>query len=72
MLSGPTWKLASEAAPLHGPAPAVGKHNGYVLGDVLGYLPERLGSLERDEVIGDVPLEGANMRSVRRLGRQQS
>lgn len=39
MLSGPIWKLVSEAAPLHGPAPMLGEHNGYVLGDVSGYPP---------------------------------
>ena len=70
--SSPIWKLASEAAPLHGSAPMLGEHNGYVLGEVLGYPPERLGSLERDEVIGEVPLEGADMGGVRRGRRQQS
>ncbi len=56
LLSGPIWKMASEAAPLHGPAPMLGEHNGYLLGDLLGYPPERLAALERDEVIGDAPL----------------
>ena len=71
LLSGPIWKLASEAAPLHGPAPMLGEHNDRVLGEVLGFPPRRLRSLELAEVIGKVPLEGADMGGVRRFRRRQ-
>ena len=72
LLSGPIWKLASEAGPLHNPAPMLGEHNDYLLGEVLGYSPDRLGRLEQDDVIGTVPLEGADMGGVRRFREQQS
>jgi crotonobetainyl-CoA:carnitine CoA-transferase CaiB-like acyl-CoA transferase len=72
LLSGPIWKRASESAPLHGAAPMLGEHNGRVLGELLGFPPERLGALERADVIGSVPLEGADMGGVRRFRRQQS
>ena len=72
LLSGPIWKMASEAAPLHGPAPMLGEHNDFVLADVLGYPPERLDTLERNDVVGNVPLEGADMGGVRRFRRQHS
>jgi hypothetical protein len=65
-MSGPIWKLESEPEPRHEPAPGLGQHNDYVLGEVLGIPRERLDSLERDTAIGKVPLEGADMGGVRR------
>ncbi|MQG57596.1 MAG: CoA transferase [SAR202 cluster bacterium] len=68
-MSGPIWKLHSESESRHEPAPGLGQHNEYVLGEVLGITRERLDSLERDNVIGTVPLEGADMGGVRRANR---
>ena len=72
LMSGPIWKLSSAAAPepVHEPAPCLGQHNGYVLGDVLGLSREALESMERDKVIGTEPLEGSDMGGVRRLSRR--
>jgi crotonobetainyl-CoA:carnitine CoA-transferase CaiB-like acyl-CoA transferase len=69
LLSGPIWQLHSESEPRHEPAPGLGQHNDYVLGEVLGITRERLDSLERDNVIGTEPLEGADMGGVRRANR---
>ena len=40
------------------PAPCLGEHNGYVLGEVLGLSDDTLRQLEREHVIGSVPLRG--------------
>jgi crotonobetainyl-CoA:carnitine CoA-transferase CaiB-like acyl-CoA transferase len=69
LLSGPMWKLSSEPDPLHRPAPCLGEHNSYVLGQVLGLSDAVLGSLEDENVIGTVPLEGSDMGGVRRAGK---
>ena len=56
MLTGPIWKLASEVEPLHEPAPMLGEHNRYMLGELLGYNSERLVTMERNQIIGNVPV----------------
>ena len=66
LLSGPLWKLHG-ASPLdQTPAPCLGQHNGYALGEVLGYSHSTLEALEARQVIGTVPLEGSDMGGVRR------
>jgi crotonobetainyl-CoA:carnitine CoA-transferase CaiB-like acyl-CoA transferase len=70
LLSGPIWKLAGTPEPVHGPAPCLGEHNGYVLGQVLGIPEAELDGLEAEQVIGTVPLEGSDMGGVRRVRRQ--
>ena len=67
LMSGPMWKLASALEPRHEPAPLLGQHNGYVLGGILGAAPEELRRLEEMNVIGTIPLEGADMGGVRRV-----
>ena len=70
-LSGPIWKLSDEPEPAPMPAPCLGEHNGYVLGEVLGLSDDTLRQLEREHVIGSVPLEGADMGGVRRAARRR-
>jgi crotonobetainyl-CoA:carnitine CoA-transferase CaiB-like acyl-CoA transferase len=68
-LSGPIWRFPGSSEPTQLPAPSLGEHNGYVLGQVLGFPEDALAKLERENVIGDVPLEGADMGGVRRAAR---
>ena len=70
-LSGPIWKLSDAPEPAPMPAPCLGEHNGYVLGEVLGLSDDTLQQLEREHVIGSVPLEGADMGGVRRAARER-
>ena len=68
-LSGPLWKLSGTDERPHRPAPGLGEHNSYVLEEVLGLSKAALQSLEREGVIGTVPLEGSDMGGVRRVQR---
>ena len=86
-MSGPVWSFLShsphpnlppegagrmERLPdRHEPAPGLGEHNGYLLGDMIGYAAEYLHELECASVIGTVPLEGADMGGVRRFARER-
>ena len=65
-LSGPIWRMSGAPEGVQGPAPCLGEHNSYVLGRVLGLGEDVLRRLEDEEVIGTVPLEGADMGGVRR------
>ena len=69
LLSGPIFNMLSQAEKRHDPAPSLGGHNSYLLGEVLGYSEDALSSLEEKQVIGTVPLEGADMGGVRRMQR---
>jgi len=82
-MSGPIWSFLdyehSQASIEHEPiqrekrhehAPLLGEHNAYLLGEVLGYSDERMQELEERQVIGTVPLEGADMGGVRRVQRE--
>ena len=70
-LSGPIWKLSDEPEPSPLPAPCLGQHNEYVLGDLVGLSKATLEQMEREHVVGTVPLEGADMGGVRRAARQR-
>lgn len=82
-MSGPVWATLSQTArdavledtprlpDRHEPAPGLGQHNDYLLSDLLGYSADTLHDLERDSVIGTVPIEGADMGGVRRFAREQ-
>lgn len=72
LLSGPIWKRANESEPRHEPAPGLGQHNHRILGETLGLTSEEIQSLERDLIIGTVPLEGSDMGGVRRFRKQVS
>ncbi|MCH8869888.1 MAG: CoA transferase [Chloroflexi bacterium] len=71
-MSGPIWSFPGDGQELklHGHAPTLGEHNEYLLGEVLGYSDERIRELESKQVIGTVPLEGADMGGVRRVQRE--
>ena len=55
----------------HEPAPGLGQHNEYLLADLLGHTAGYLRELERANIIGTVPLEGADMGGVRRFARER-
>ena len=70
VLSGKMWTTARHPDRGQWPAPCLGEHNGPILGDLLGYSRSILADLEAAEVIGTVPLQGADMGGVRRAGRR--
>ena len=69
LLSGPIWRSHCVPRPVQAPAPCLGEHNSYVLGQVLGLPADVLKELEDRGVTGTVPLEGADMGGVRRFQR---
>ncbi|MDA0768725.1 MAG: CoA transferase [Chloroflexi bacterium] len=74
-MSGPIWKFLGNSdkgrfEKRHEHAPTLGEHNEYLLGEVLGYPDERMRELESKQVIGTIPLEGADMGGVRRVQRE--
>ena len=82
-MSGPVWSTLSHTAPdgsledaprlpdRHDPAPGLGEHNHYLLGDLLCYGADTLQDLESASIIGTVPIEGADMGGVRRFARER-
>ena len=82
-MSGPVWATLSHTSPdaaledaprlpdRHEPAPGLGQHNEYLLSDMLGYAADTLRELERADVIGTVPVEGADMGGARRFARER-
>jgi len=51
------WKLSENPRQEATPAPGLGQHNGYVLGDLLGLAPEDVTALADEGIIGTRPLE---------------
>ena len=82
-MSGPVWSTLSHTAPdssledaprlpdRHEPAPGLGEHNHYLLGELLCYGADILHDLESASIIGTVPIEGADMGGVRRFARER-
>ncbi len=80
-MSGPVWSFLSKSNAAgspngrhpdrHEPAPMLGEHNAYLLGELLGYAPSELRRLEAANIIGTTPLEGADMGGVRRMQRER-
>ena len=66
LLSGQIWRTANRPGVHHGPAPCLGEHNDEVFGELLGMGAAELIDLELSQVIGTVPLDGADMGGVRR------
>ena len=66
LYSGPIWKMANRSKVRHEPTPELGEHNEWALGELLGVEAGRLMELELQNIIGYVPLEGADMGGVRR------
>ena len=56
---GMPWKLSDTPAQTRLPAPRLGEHNDYVLGEVLGVPPEELERLAETSVIGTEPLSSS-------------
>ena len=52
------WKLSRDNPAIGGPAPLLGEHNVYVLRDVLGLSADEIESLQRENLIGNVPIGG--------------
>lgn len=67
MLSGPIWNLSSNLEKRHDPAPCLGEHNKYILGDLLGFSIPYLKVLNQRGIIGSIPLEGSDTGGSRRV-----
>ena len=52
-------KFSKTDGTIYMPAPMLGQHNEYILGDMLGLTPDRIAELERDNIIGKEPLSPA-------------
>ena len=57
---GPPMKLSKSPITIRRLGPALGEHNEYVLRDLLGFSREEIAKLERDQIIGNQPLPGAD------------
>ena len=66
LMSGPIWRMANRPEKRHEPAPGLGQHNRQLLSDLVGIPDARLAELESDQIIGEIPLDGADMGGVRR------
>jgi len=49
-------KLSNSPVSIRRPAPLLGEHNEYVLGDLLGMSREEIQELADDQIIGNTPL----------------
>jgi crotonobetainyl-CoA:carnitine CoA-transferase CaiB-like acyl-CoA transferase len=49
------WKLSKHARRATAPAPGLGAHNGYVLGELLGLSAQDIATLEAQGIIGTDP-----------------
>jgi len=50
-------KLSPTTASSRRPAPCLGEHNGYVLGELLGLSEEEIAQLEKDQIISTSPIK---------------
>jgi crotonobetainyl-CoA:carnitine CoA-transferase CaiB-like acyl-CoA transferase len=48
---GPPWKLSATPAKIRRPAPLLGEHNQYVLGELLGMTQSEIDRLIEEEVV---------------------
>ena len=72
LYSGPIWKMANRSEARHEPTPGLGEHNDWALAELLGVEDGTLVELELQNIIGTVPLEGADMGGVRRAAELRS
>jgi crotonobetainyl-CoA:carnitine CoA-transferase CaiB-like acyl-CoA transferase len=49
-------RLSESPVNIGRPAPLLGEHNDYILGELLGMSPEEIQSLADDQIIGTTPL----------------
>ncbi len=57
---GMAWRLTKTPGSIRRPAPCLGEHNTYILGEILGLTEEEMAYLESKNVIGTIYLEGAD------------
>jgi crotonobetainyl-CoA:carnitine CoA-transferase CaiB-like acyl-CoA transferase len=50
------WKLSKSPRRVTSPAPGLGEHNGYVLGELLGLSAQEIATLEAQGIIGTQPV----------------
>ena len=50
------WKLSKHPRSPTSPAPGLGEHNGYVLGELLGLSTQEIAALEAQGIIGTRPV----------------
>ena len=51
MVYGVPWRFSDTPGGVHNPAPLLGQHNDYVLGQVLGIDESRLNRLAAEQVV---------------------
>ncbi|MBI2858715.1 MAG: CoA transferase [Chloroflexi bacterium] len=56
-IPGRLWKLAETKVPARKHAPCLGEHNEYVLKEMAGLSTQEIQQLERERIIGTVPVE---------------
>ena len=72
-MSGPVLRFEStHGIAIHNPSPTLGQHNNYILEEVLGYSKEKINLMEEKEVIGIIPLPGADLGGSRRASEEQA
>ena len=55
---GRAWKLSGNDLSIKRPAPLLGEHNRYVLGEVLGLDASKIDALYQEGLVGDSPVSG--------------
>ena len=71
-MSGPVLRFDSSYGSLtHNPSPTLGQHNNYILEDILGYSKSKIELMEEMEIIGTIPLPGADLGGSRRAAKEQ-
>ena len=72
-MSGPVLRFdSSYGSVTHNPSPTLGQHNNYILEDILGYSKSKIKLMEHMEIIGTVPLPGADLGGSRRAAKEQA
>jgi hypothetical protein len=72
-MSGPVLRFEStHGITIHNPSPTLGQHNNYILEEILGYSKEKINLMEEKEVIGIIPLPGADLGGSRRASEEQA
>jgi len=72
-MTGPILKFFNGRGMVkHHPSPCLGEHNNYVLGDVLGYPPEKIRLLESKAIIGTEPLLGSDLGGSHRAPKEST
>ncbi|MBW2091702.1 MAG: CoA transferase [Deltaproteobacteria bacterium] len=63
------WLMSETPRKLKGPSPCLGEHNDLVYGGILGMSREEIEELEREQIIGVIPLPGADGMGERTTGK---